>query len=229
MSRATAPSFGGEDRTRDSAARERPETISVVLCVGGRAFLESASEHIAQAAGMQLAGSEIDLAVALDLVDLMKPSIAVMDSGQLSRADDRTLHRLSRAAKATRMLLHPLPDAERMIRYVAECGVKGALSQRATGAECVKAIRAVHRGELWLSRETTARVLERLVAELHGHESGERLQGKLTERESQIVKLLKDGYTDKEVGQTLGISPTTVKTHVGNVFGKMGIWRRAQL
>ena len=45
----------------------------------------------------------------------------------------------------------------------------------------------------------------------------------------QARALLKDGYTDKEVGQTLGISPTTVKTHVGNVFGKMGIWRRAQL
>lgn len=77
--------------------------------------------------------------------------------------------------------------------------------------------------------------LETTVRELNGkdirgllrHEGGE-IKKKLTERETQVLGLIANGYSNIEIGKALAISPHTVKTHVRNVFGKLGVTDRTQ-
>jgi DNA-binding NarL/FixJ family response regulator len=105
----------------------------------------------------------------------------------------------------------------------------------------VKAIRRVIRGELWLPRWLLAKAIYRLfddehdqfAAAQHGSESGHLTihepDGHLTEREAQVVGELRQGLSNKEIAQKLGVQEDTVKKHLRNVFAKLGVRRRSQL
>ena len=97
----------------------------------------------------------------------------------------------------------------------------------------VRAMRAVLRGEWWLPRW----LLAQAVAERHGDgvdvpesptpTDGAAIDGVLTDRQTQIVAHLRQGFTNKEIARRLGIQEDTVKKHLQAVFGKLGVHRRA--
>lgn len=94
----------------------------------------------------------------------------------------------------------------------------------------VRAIRAVVRGELWLPRAMLAQLLAVPMhdASTPPHDAPTAASdGELTDRQSQIVAHLRQGYTNKEIARRLGIQEDTVKKHLQAVFGKLGVHRRA--
>jgi DNA-binding NarL/FixJ family response regulator len=98
---------------------------------------------------------------------------------------------------------------------------------------CVKAIRAVSRGGIWLLRGVLANALSNLLqTPSHGDAMAENNRGRarsmdmLTKREEQIVGLLSQGLTNKHIARQLGIMEGTVKKHLQNVFDKLGVRRR---
>lgn len=111
-------------------------------------------------------------------------------------------------------------------------GVRGCLSIDATPEEVLQAVRAVRAGELWLSRKLFAEVLTHLLAQVqvhaavrHHEEGGERM----TERQREIAACVARGMSNKQIGRQLGISPTTVKTHLHNIFERVGVGGRTLL
>lgn len=111
-------------------------------------------------------------------------------------------------------------------------GVRGCLSIDATPEEVLQAVRAVRAGELWLSRKLFAQVLTHLLAQVQvhaavrGHEEG---SGRMTERQREIAGCVARGMSNKQIGRQLGISPTTVKTHLHNIFERVGVGGRTLL
>ena len=107
-----------------------------------------------------------------------------------------------------------------------ESGARGCLSHDASTDEVLRAIRAVRDGELWLSRRVFSQVLAHVQARVtepeHGHVG-------LTERQREIVACVARGLSNKQIGRQLGISPTTVKTHLHNIFERVGIGGRTLL
>lgn len=109
-----------------------------------------------------------------------------------------------------------------------ESGARGCLPARASIGETQEAIRAVLDGELWLSRRLFSAVLDHLQArssmqvELDGDDG-------LTGRQREIVQCVSRGMSNKQIGRHLGISPTTVKTHLHNIFERLGIGGRTLL
>lgn len=111
-------------------------------------------------------------------------------------------------------------------------GVRGCLSIDAAPEEVLQAVRAVRAGELWLSRKLFAEVLTHLLAQVQVHaavhrheEGGERM----TERQREIAACVARGMSNKQIGRQLGISPTTVKTHLHNIFERVGVGGRTLL
>jgi len=94
----------------------------------------------------------------------------------------------------------------------------------------VRAIRAVHGGDIWVGRRVLAHLLENLQAQIQAaHESAADPVPGLTSRETQVVVKIQLGMTNKEVARQLGISETTVKTHLQHIFHKLHISRRVEL
>ncbi len=109
-----------------------------------------------------------------------------------------------------------------------ESGARGCLPARPSIAETREAIRAVLSGELWLSRRLFSAVLDHLQARSSVQAALDGDDG-LTGRQREIVQCVSRGMSNKQIGRHLGISPTTVKTHLHNIFERLGIGGRTLL
>lgn len=111
-------------------------------------------------------------------------------------------------------------------------GVRGCLSIDATPEEALQAVRAVRADELWLSRKLFAQVLTHLLAQVQVHAAVRRHEEAgegMTERQREIAACVARGLSNKQIGRQLGISPTTVKTHLHNIFERVGVGGRTLL
>src|SRR4030095_584570 len=95
-------------------------------------------------------------------------------------------------------------------------GARGYLLKGATRATLVDAIRSVNAGHRYVPPDLADRVLPRPSAEV------------LTEREAEVLHRIAQGMSNKEIGDVLGISEHTVKGHVTNVLGKLGVTDRTK-
>jgi DNA-binding NarL/FixJ family response regulator len=167
------------------------------------------------------------------LVALHRPAVLLLDRAVLDWLDDHALQALHKACPATRVLL--VDDAYRPgpVIDVLRHGFHGLLLATDAPSVCVKAVRAVGRGELWLSRAALASTIAQLLPDhFRGdahvvpavHAEG---PNRLTPREVQIVELVRRGCSNKEIALALGVMEDTVKKHLQSVFGKLGVRRRA--
>jgi LuxR family transcriptional regulator of csgAB operon len=105
-------------------------------------------------------------------------------------------------------------------------GVRGIFYERDSCEQFLKGIRAIQRGELWLSRD----ILARCIGTRRFRESGSRnhTHPLLTQRELEILSIVVCGATNEEIADKLFISPHTVKTHIYNIFKKINVPNRLQ-
>jgi DNA-binding NarL/FixJ family response regulator len=106
-------------------------------------------------------------------------------------------------------------------------GARGVLSRHASPADLVKAIQAVHEGQIWAASSVVAQLVGRLAA-LTANGGSRRSKG-LSPREEGIVRLAAEGLSNKELASRLGISQATVKAHLTRVYQKLGVRDRVQL
>jgi DNA-binding NarL/FixJ family response regulator len=105
-------------------------------------------------------------------------------------------------------------------------GARGVLAAGEEYAQGVRAIRAVHRGQIWGSRSVLSAIAKAAIRQILDAESRSRSLTSLTDRERQIVNLLREGSSNKQIALRLNISDKTVKTHVQNIFSKLQVRRR---
>ena len=97
----------------------------------------------------------------------------------------------------------------------------------ASAEQIEAAIRAVHRGQTWLDPVVQARLVSAL-GDAVPDESARPLPGNLTAREVEVLTLIGEGLSNREIGERLVLGQATVKTHVNRIFAKTGVQSRAQ-
>jgi len=106
-----------------------------------------------------------------------------------------------------------------------QAGVLGCLARTATVAELSRAIIAVGRGELALPPQIAAQALTTLA---RGKLPGDSLVEALSEREQEVLSLLAQGLTNKDIAQTLILSVRTIEAHLRNIYGKLDVRSRTE-
>jgi DNA-binding NarL/FixJ family response regulator len=124
------------------------------------------------------------------------------------------------------LVLTQYDDKEYISRFL-KAGVSGYLLKKAVGSDLVSAIRAVREGETYLYPSVASKVVNSFL----GKETmqTEDIYDTLTDREKQVLKLIAEGHSHKEIGDMLKISPKTVIVHQTNTFEKRGLSNRAEL
>ncbi len=153
---------------------------------------------------------------AVEMFDRHQPDVTLMDlrlpgmSGIEALAAIRAKH-----PKARIIMLSSFGGAENVFRAV-QAGARAYFLKDVKGLDLLHAIRAVHGGQRPLPPEIAACLAERLPGP------------ELSARETEILRLIANGQTNKQIATQLGISEGTVRVHASNVFAKLGCSDRAQ-
>lgn len=184
--------------------------------------------------GVEVVGAAADGEAALRLVLERDPDIVLMDLRMPGVDGVEATRRIQAEHPRTQVIVLTTYDDDRSILGAIQAGARGYLTKDAGAAEISQAFEAVGRGEALLEPRVQARLLSALAgAEPPPGEAGEPNPGQgrfdtLTPREREVLRLIARGLTNQEIAERLFVSEATVKTHINNLFSKLGVRDRAQ-
>ncbi len=158
------------------------------------------------------------------IIPALRPDVAVLDA----RLPDGSGIDVCRTVRSRDPAIHALIltsyDDDQALFSAIMAGAAGYVLKQVRSTDLVRAIRTVARGQSLLDPAVTAKVLERLRA---GQDEPDEFAA-LTEREKQILRLIAEGLTNRQIGQRLFIAEKTVKNYVSSLLAKLGLERRTQ-
>ena len=173
---------------------------------------------------MEVVAEAADGEEAVAAAERLQPDVALMDLVMPRHDGIEAIGRIRQLSPATRVIvLTSFVDEDRMIPAV-RAGAAGYLLKDVQPQELVRAIRTVHDGEALLHPTVVAR----LMKEVAGNRPTAVPAADLTDREREVLVLIARGHANKLIALDLGVSEKTVKTHVGNIFGKLRVSDRTQ-
>ncbi|WP_093651781.1 response regulator [Streptomyces wuyuanensis] len=164
---------------------------------------------------------------ALVRVPALRPQVAVLDV-RLPDGDGVSVCRelRSRMPDLACLMLTSFDDEEALLDAIM-AGASGYVLKQITGTDLVTAVRTVASGQSMLDPGATARVMARLRGGSPQEEQRQELPG-LTEREREILALVGEGLTNREIGKRLYLAEKTVKNNISRLLAKLGVERRVQ-
>lgn len=203
--------------------------IKVAIASAQSLLREGLKAILQKETGIELVGEAADGSQALTVVKKCKPSVILMDASMTGMNGPDHIAAIKEARFQTKVLIISGSMDREMIFKSLKAGAKGCVSKDVTSEHLLKAIQAVHGGELWIQRKMMARFFDEEAGSYPTDLNAvERHKTDLTVREREVLSHLTAGCTNKEIGDKLFISEKTVKTHLNSIFRKLHVTRRLQ-
>jgi len=183
---------------------------------------------LAQDSGIVIAGEANDGPDAVRLCEELTPDVVILDIAMPGLNGLDAAAQIARRAKRTAVIvLSMYSDEEYLVRAVA-AGVRGYLLKDSAEPDLVRAVRAVAAGHTFFSPAIADMLFDEYALRLQRHEVQDSYE-LLTDRERQVLQLLAEGKTNKEVAARLGLGVSTVETHRLNLMQKLNLHNTAEL
>ena len=174
---------------------------------------------------LRVVGEAASAAEALGRMPLVKPDVCILDARLPDRSGVEVCSELRSALPQTRCIILAAFHADDAILAAVMAGAAGYLLKEVSARDLVEAIRRVGSGDSLLDPVVT----ERLLAVLRGDDSGSGPKIRaLSPREREILDLITDGMTNRQIGAELFLAEKTVKNHVSHLLAKLGLESRTQ-
>jgi DNA-binding NarL/FixJ family response regulator len=158
---------------------------------------------------------------ALEKAVAEKPDVAILDVAMPRMTGLQATHEIKKQAPDTQVLILSMHDDERYLYEALRAGASGYVLKRAAGEDLLDAVRAAARGEPFLTPEAQQTLIRDFLSR--------GAQSELTPREQEVVKLIAEAHTNKEIAGILHLSEKTVESHRANVLQKLGMRDRVEL
>ncbi|MFF5564124.1 response regulator [Streptomyces sp. NPDC012623] len=176
---------------------------------------------------IEVVGAARDGEEAVALVADLAPDVVLMDL-RMPRCDGvEATRRIRRDHPGTQVVVLTTYADDDSLFAALQAGARGYLTKDARGEEIVRAVEDVLAGQAGLAPSVQRRLLERVTAPPPAASVAELPDG-LTAREAEVLSLVAEGLSNREIAQRLHIGAATVKTHINNLFAKTGVRDRAQ-
>jgi two-component system response regulator NreC len=191
-----------------------------ILRDGIRALLENEPD-------MTVIGEAEDGRTAVKLACQLKPDVVLMDVAMPLLNGLEATRQIKHDCPQVKVLILTMHENEEYIRQALASGAMGYILKDAAASELLNAIYAVHRGEAILSPAITRLVVENYLrwGDLQKDSSANRL----SPREREVLQLIAEGYSNKQIAEILCISIKTVQVHRMNLMSKLDLHDRAEL
>jgi DNA-binding NarL/FixJ family response regulator len=196
------------------------KTIRVLLADDHSLVRAGIRGLIESLAGAAVVGEAGDGPEALRLAEELRPDVVLLDIGMPGLNGLEVAARLTALDPAIRVVILSMHTAEEYVLRALRAGAAGYLLKGSAVAELELALRAVARGETFLSPAVSKRVVDDYVNRTGG--AADPLDA-LTPRQREILQLVAEGHTSKEIAQRLGLSSKTVETHRAQVMERLQV------
>jgi DNA-binding NarL/FixJ family response regulator len=174
--------------------------------------------------GMNVVAEADDGVIAVEQALATRPDIAILDVSMPRMTGLQAARHIREQSPETHVLLLSMYDDERYLFEALKAGASGYVLKRAADTDLVDAIRAIARGHSFISPHAEGTLVKRLLDDADADPTE-----KLTPREREVVKLIAEAYTNKEIAAILNLAEKTVESHRANVLAKLGMRDRVEL
>jgi DNA-binding NarL/FixJ family response regulator len=178
--------------------------------------------------GLSIVGEAADGNEALEMAASLRPDVIVLDLILPGITGLEVAGRLGLDDSTARILVLTATDDKAAVFEALRLGVSGYIEKTASVDEIADAIQAVARGELVFSKELERRAQVQLGEFARKARETARALARLTPREREVLALLAEGLSTRQIARRLGLSDRTVESHIGNVYQKLDVRTRVQ-
>mgnify|MGYP000320198849 FL=1 len=187
---------------------------------GVRSLLELSDE-------IEVVAEATDGAEAIEMIPSIAPDVVLLDMRMPGKSGIDVLKELSGRDELPPTIILTTFDDDELVLAGIRYGARGYLLKDVALAELVNAVRTVAEGGSIVKPAITQRLLKGLE-HMHNEFSSLEQPDPLTERETEILRLMAGGYSNKEIANSLDVAEGTVKNHVSNILSKMGVRDRTR-
>lgn len=206
--------------------------INLVIVSDIRLYREGLSMILNEAASIGLVGNADNATQAIEVIRSCKPDIILLDMGMIDHY--KVLSAIENESYKTKLIVLSVPEDETNVLTCAEAGISGYLTRDSSLDGLLDAVLKVHNGEIYCPADITKHLLRGVKRhkdslEKHGHKQNNiAIFDMLTRREREVMNMMAEGCSNKQIARNLTIEVSTVKNHVHNVLVKLNAKSRAQ-
>ena len=177
---------------------------------------------------IEVVGEAADGRETIAQVEKLAPDVVLMDIAMPGLGGLEATLEIVRSHPASKVLvLTQYDDSEYIFRFL-KAGAAGYVLKKTVGSDLVSAIRAVAQGKSFIDPTVADKVIKGFLERPEAG-SDDTLYDRLSDREKMVFKLIAEGYTSRQIADTLFLSIKTVMTHRANIMEKLGLHNRAEL
>jgi len=189
---------------------------------GARGVLNS--HHGWKVVGEAATGKE-----AVEKTKKLKPDVAIVDISMPDLDGVEVTRQIRKEAPSAKVLVLTMHESDQMVQRAFEAGAQGYVLKSGLTECLAKAVQAISEGKRFLTPQVSEIVLDGFLKTRRQNQGAERKGVRTTPRELEVIQLLAEGKSNKEIAAALGITVRTVETHRGKIMLKLGVHSLAEL
>jgi DNA-binding NarL/FixJ family response regulator len=197
-------------------------TIRVLVAGGNEIERKGLCALVREQRGWEVAAEARDGREAVESTKQTKPDVAIMDLDMPLLNGLGATRQIAKQPLQTKVLLLASRDKDQLLPQAIEAGAHGYLVKSDAAADLISAVEALRRGKSFFTARVAPRVLRGYLESVKNPaQTRYKDVGRLTDREREVMQLLAEGHSNKQVGVVLNISVKTAETHRSNILHKL--------
>lgn len=196
-----------------------------ILVADDHSLFRDGLVSLLESAGFEVIGQVGDGQAAVEMALRLRPDLVLLDSDMPGLSGLEALHHIRAEWPAATVVILTGAEADGELLESVEAGARGYLSKSLRADEFIALLKGLERGEAALTRQTTGRLLG-LVSRPNRRPSDE--LSRMTDREVELLCLLAEGRSNKDIALALSLSENTVKYHIKNILQKLAVHNRTE-
>jgi len=204
--------------------------IRVLIADDHAMFREGLCVLLGREDGIEVVGEAADGTEALVKTRKLKPDIVLMDIAMPTLNGLEATKQIKRENPSIKVLILTMYETDQYIFEILQAGASGYILKKAASTELISGIKAIFHDDVYLYPSLTKKLIQDYLRQNSKDTKNNRKDhSNLTDRETEIIRLIADGKTNKEIATLLKISTRTVQAHRANLMEKLNIHDRTQL
>lgn len=205
--------------------------IRILLIEDNRLLREGIASMLKKESDMHVVATIGNGENILSLIEKLIPNIVLLDLGLRSQNSLQVVKLIKKNFQEPKIIVMDLIPLQADVYEFVQAGVSGFILKDANIDEFFKTIRSVNQGSQVLPSHLTGSLFSQIVEHAINGSRPSAINDsvRMTKREKQVIELIADGSTNKEIAQKLHLSPYTVKSHVHNILEKLALNTRVQI